>query len=221
MKRSILLAAPLALALLISGCSAVKISSTSESRSKPADVGISDGSDSPAPNQTPTMPAGMNLTTVNLGSECPVEVSLALDEGWDDEASYDGYQLFASDTGAIITINCNADDESSPQALVEKAQERMFAEAGSAKISERVGQVEGGQYWVFHGSLASEDMRAVDHHESVIYGMVSGISRDGRLHKVSVDMLAQKSDTETQDEFAQILPTVRLGDEELATPDLR
>lgn len=191
MKRSILLAAPLALALLISGCSAVKISSTSESRSKPADVGISHGSDPPAPNQTPTLPAGMNLTTVNLGSECPVEVSLALDEGWDDEASYDGYQLFSSDTGAIIMINCFADVESSAQALVEKAQERMFAEAGSAKISEKAGQVEGGQYWVFHGSLAAEDIRAVEHDESVIYGVVSGISEDGRLQKVSVDMLAQ------------------------------
>lgn len=221
MRRLTLLTAPLALSLLIAGCSAVKITSSSESQSKPVNVGISDGSASPDPSQTPTVPAGMSEETIDLGSECPVTVSLALDEGWSDDGSYDGYQLFSTDTGAIITINCFADDESSAQDLVAKAQERMFSEKGSTKVSEKTGQLDGGQYWSFHGRLSADDLRAIDHTESVIYGVVGGIAKDGRLHKVTIDMLAQKSDTKTQDEFAQILPTVRFGAESVAAPDLR
>ena len=70
-------------------------------------------------------------------------------------------------------------------------------------------------------TLAPDDMRAVDKEESVIFGVVAGVSVDGRLFKVSVDMLARADDTEAQDQFRQMLPTVRLGDQLLTAPDLR
>lgn len=54
-----------------------------------------------------------------------------------------------------------------------------------------------------------------------MYGVVAGVSVDGRLFKVSVDMLAQADDTEARDQFRQMLPTVRLGDQVLTAPDLR
>ena len=102
-----------------------------------------------------------------------------------------------------------------------KARERMFSTSGSSLGNESTGSLSGGEYWSFHGTLAPEDMRAVDKEESVIFGVVAGVSVDGRLFKVSVDMLARADDTEAQDQFRQMLPTVRLGDQLLTAPDLR
>ena len=220
MKRS-LVAVALVLGLALSGCSAFRVSSSDEAGAKPANVGIGDGQ-SPSPTETgPTVPDGMSETTVDLGGQCPVEVSLALSADWADGSGYDGYRLYESDSGAIITVNCLDDDESSPQALVDKARERMFSTSGSSLGSESTGSLSGGEYWSFHGTLAPDDMRAVDKEESVIFGVVAGVSVDGRLFKVSVDMLAQADDTEAQDQFRQMLPTVRLGDQLLTAPDLR
>lgn len=216
-----LVAVTLALGLTLSGCSAFKVSSSEDAGSKPANVGIGDGQ-SPSPTATgPTIPDGMSETTVDLGGQCPVEVSLALGADWADGSGYDGYRLYEAESGAIITVNCIADDESSPQDLVDKARERMFSTSGSSMTSEATGSLSGGEYWVFHGALAPDDMRAVDKEDSVMFGAVAGISVDGRLFKVSVDMLAQADDTEAQDQFRQMLPTVRFGDQVLKAPDLR
>ncbi|WP_098730892.1 hypothetical protein [Brevibacterium epidermidis] len=220
MKRS-LVAVVLALGLTLSGCSVFRVSSSDEAGSKPANVGIGDGQ-SPSPTPTgPTIPEGMNETTVDLGGQCPVEVSLALSADWADGSGYDGYRLYEADSGAIITVNCLDDDESSPQELVDQARDRMFSTSGSSLGSESTGSLNGGEYWVFHGTLAPDDMRAVDKEDSVIFGAVAGVSVDGRLFKVSVDMLAQADDTESQDQFRQMLPTVRFDDQELKAPDLR
>lgn len=216
-----LVAVTLALGLTLSGCSAFRVSSTEDAGSKPANVGIGDGQ-SPSPTATgPTIPDGMSETTVDLGGQCPVEVSLALGADWADGSGYDGYRLYEAESGAIITVNCIDDDESSPQELVDKARERMFSTSGSSMTSESTGSLSGGEYWVFHGALAPDDMRAVDKEDSVMFGAVAGISVDGRLFKVSVDMLAQADDTEAQDQFRQILPTVRLDNQVLKAPDLR
>lgn len=220
MKRS-LVAVTLALGLTLSGCSAFKISSSEEAGSKPANVGVNDGQSATPTATGPVIPEGMTETTVDLGSECPVEVSLALSADWADGIGYDGYQLFSSDSGAIITVNCLEEDESSAKELVDKARKRMFSTSGSTMVRENSESMNGGEYWVFHGTLAPEDMRAVDKKESVIFGAVAGVSVDGRLFKVSVDMLAQADDTEARDQFRQMLPTVRLGDQLLTAPDLR
>ena len=220
MNRS-LVAVALVLGLTLSGCSAFRVSSSDEAGAKPASVGVGDGQ-SPSPTPTgPTIPEGMSETTADLGGQCPVEVSLALSADWADGSGYDGYRLYEADSGAIITVNCIDDDESSPQDLVDQARERMFSTSGSSLGSESTGSLDGGEYWVFHGTLAPDDMRAVDKEDSVIFGAVAGVSVDGRLFKVSVDMLAQADDTESQDQFRQMLPTVRFDDQELKAPDLR
>ncbi|SDS83780.1 hypothetical protein SAMN04489752_2647 [Brevibacterium siliguriense] len=220
MNRS-LAAAALVLGVTLSGCSAFRVSSSDEAGSKPASVGVGDGQ-SPSPKATgPTIPNGMSETTVDLGGQCPVEVSLVLGADWADGSGYDGYRLYQAESGAIITFNCFDDDESSPQGVVEKARERMFSTSGSSLGGESTGSLSGGEYWVFHGTLAPDDMRAVDKEDSVIFGAVGGVSVDGRQFKVSVDMLAQADDTEAQDQFRQMLPTVRFGDQVLKAPDLR
>lgn len=222
MKRRSLTAVMLGLSLVLSGCSAIKVSSSGDGASKPANVGINDGESTPSPS-TPeaTIPAGMTETTVELGAECPVDVSLALGSSWADGVGYDGYRLFTSESEAIITVNCLEEDGSSAQQLVDKARERMFDTAGSTRVNEVTGSLDGGQYWTFHGTLAPEDMRAVDKQDSTMFGVVAGVSVEGRLFKVSVDMLAPTDDEEAQDDFRQMLPTVRLGDQVLKAPDLR
>lgn len=221
MTNRSLVAGTLILGLTLSGCSAFRVSSSDDAGTKPANVGISDER-SPSPTTTgPTIPDGMRETTVDLGSSCPVEVSLALSTDWTDGSGYDGYRLYTADSGAIITVNCFEDNEASAQALVDKARNSMFSTPGSSLGSESTGSLSGGEYWTFHGTLAPEDIRAVDHSDSVMFGIVAGVSVDGRLFKVSVDMLAQADDTEAQDQFRKMLPTVPLGDQVLTAPDLR
>src|SRR5699024_5974111 len=134
-----------------------------DAASKPAQVGISDGKSTASPSPTgASIPEGMSETTVELGAECPVEVSLALGPGWVDGYGYEGYRLFTAASAAIITCNGYEDDEGSGKKLVDKARERMFSTSGSAKVSDASGSLDGGEYWVVHGKLAAEDMRAVD-----------------------------------------------------------
>lgn len=222
MRRRHLLIGAVACSLLVSGCSALKIS-TADGDSGPGRIGISSGEQDPQPEESTAaaLPEGMEMVTADLGSECPIEMSLAMDSSWSDGAGFDGYQLFSKDSGAIITLNCNEDSDESPQAVIDSAKRQMFSESGSTNLGEKSGSLPGGQYWTFHGDLAAADLRAVDGEESVMYGVVGGISKDGRLYKVTVDMLAQASDTETDQAFAQMLPTVRIDDQELEAPDLR
>jgi hypothetical protein len=222
MKNRSFVCALAALSLLLSGCSALSITSTEDGASKPARVGIDDGHSTDTPTaKGPQIPAGMTETDVDLGADCPVAVSLPLGPEWTGETGYDGYQLFGSDTQALITVNCFDEDDDSVQDLIDTAQERMFATSGSAMVSEATGFIDGGQYWSFQGRLAADDMRAVDKQESVMFGIVAGVSVDGRLFKVSVDMLAPADDVHAIDEFEQVLPTVQLDDQELNAPDPR
>jgi hypothetical protein len=222
MKKRLLLVGTLAGSLLLSGCSALKITSADDSEAKPAHVGISESAAKPSPTETgPTIPAGMKETTVDLGASCPVDVRLAFGSDWSDGSGYDGYRLYTSESEAIVTVNCFDSDDDSAKELVDKERERMFDTSGSVKVSEASGSLDGGEYLTVYGTLASEDMRAVDDEESEFFGVVAGISVDGRLFKVSVDMLAQADDTKAIDEFTQMLPTVRLGGQDLKAPDLR
>ncbi|WP_166971222.1 hypothetical protein [Brevibacterium atlanticum] len=222
MKKRLLLVGVVAASLVLGGCSALRVSSSDEAGSKPAGVGISDGSASQSPSPTgPIIPEGMIETTVDLGSACPVDVSLAISADWSDGEGYDGYRLYETDTDAIVTVNCLDEDDASVQELMDKAREQMFSTSGSTKVGEASGSLDGGEYWTVYGTLAPEDMRAVEDEETAMFGVVAGISVDGRLFKVSVDMLAPADDEKAVEEFRQMLPTVRLDDQELKVPDLR
>jgi len=222
MKTRPLVAGAAALSLLLGGCSAIRVTSSEDAASKPAQVGISDGQSTASSEPTGvTIPEGMTETTVELGAECPVEVSLALGPDWVDSSGYEGYRLFTSDSEALITVNCYEDDEASAKELVDKSRERMFSTSGSAKVSDASGSLDGGEYWVVHGRLSAEDLRAVDEEDSTIFGVVAGVSVDGRLFKIAVDMLAQADDVQAQEQFKQMLPTVRLDGQVLESPELR
>lgn len=221
MYRSLLLTGVLMLGLCTTGCSAVKIG-TSESESQPVSVGIDDGSgqETARESQTPDVPVGMTQVTVDLGPDCPLRVQLAMDGSWNGDIGYDSYRLFSHENGAIITVNCYDADDETAQSIVDKAQEQTLGEPGSSLLEEKSATLPVGDYWSFHGILAPEEVRAIDDTESVIYGVVAGIADNGRLFKVSVEMVTLSSDTDTAGVFAQMLPTVRIAGQELESPAL-
>lgn len=221
MYRSFLLASVMVLGLSLSGCSALRVS-TAEGDSRPASVGINDGSEEETPqgSDTPAIPAGMAEVAVDLGPECPIKVQLAMDGQWNGDLSYDSYQLYTRDDGAIITVNCNEAEGETAQSIIDTAQEQTFGESRSSILEEKTGTVTGGKYWTVHGELARQEIRAIDETESLLFGAIAGISDNGRLYKVSVEMVTVARDQATADLFAQMLPTVRFADQVLDSPAL-
>ena len=221
MYRSLLLAGVLALGMCTTGCSALKIN-TSEGESQPVSVGIDDGSgkETVSESQGPEVPPEMTQVTVDLGSDCPLQVQLAMGGAWNGDLGYDSYRLYSHENGAIITVNCYEADDDTAEDIVDKAEEQTLGESGSSLLEEKSATLPGGEYWSFHGILAREEMRAIDSTESVIYGVVAGIADNGRLFKVSVEMVTLSSDTDTAGVFAQMLPTVRIAGQDLESPAL-
>lgn len=221
MYRSLLLASVMVLGLSLSGCSALRVS-TEEGDSRPVSVGIDDGSEGETPQEsdTPAIPAGMTQVTVDLGPECPIKVQMAMDGEWNDDLAYDSYQLYSRDHGPIITVNCNEAGDETAQSIIETAQEQTFGESRSSILEEKSGTVTGGAYWTVHGLLAAQEIRAIDETKSVVYGAIAGISDNGRLYKVSVEMVTVSSDQATAELFAQMLPTVSFADQVLESPAL-
>ncbi|SDR71064.1 hypothetical protein SAMN04489751_0167 [Brevibacterium sandarakinum] len=211
----------LVLGLFVSGCSALRISSA-EGDSQPVSVGIDDGSaeETSRESDAPAVPSRMTLVSVDLGQECPIKVELAMGGGWNDDLAYDSYQLYTRDNGAIITVNCYESDDETAHSIVATAQEQTFGESRSRVLDEQTGTVAGGEYWTVHGSLARQEVRAIDETDSVLFGAVAGISDNGRLYKVSVEMVTVASDQDTADLFAQMLPTVSFADQVLESPTL-
>ena len=221
MYRSLVLAGVLVLGMFLSGCSALRVS-TDEGDSRPVSIGIDDGSEDETEHgpDGPVIPSGMTQVTVDLGPECPIEVQLAMGSGWNDDMAYDSYQLYSRDNGAIITVNCYEDGDEAAQNIVDTAQEQTFGESRSSILEEKSGTVPGGVYWTFHGLLAPQEIRAIDETKSVLYGAVAGISDNGRLYKVSVEMTTVASDEATADLYAQMLPTVSFAGQVLESPAL-
>ncbi|MDN6135428.1 MAG: hypothetical protein L0J03_15175 [Brevibacterium sp.] len=221
MHRSLLLAGVLVLGLSLSGCSALQIS-TDEGDSRPVSVGIDDGSEAATEHEPdgPAIPSGMNQVTVDLGTDCPIKVQMAMDSEWNDDLAYDSYQLYSRDHGAIITVNCYEDGDETAQSIVETAQEQTFGESRSSILEEKSGTVTGGVSCTFHGLLAPQEIRAIDETKSVLYGAVAGIADNGRVYKVSVEMVTVASDQATADLYAQMLPTVSFAGQVLESPAL-
>lgn len=160
----------------------------------------------------------MTEVTVDLGPECPIKVQMAMDGQWDDNLAYDSYQLYTRDDGSIITVNCYSAEGETAQSIIDTAQEQTFGESKSSILEEKSGTVTGGEYWTVHGLLARQEIRAIDQTESVLFGAIAGISDNGRLYKVSVEMVTLAHDQATADLFAQMLPTVSFADQVLDPP---
>lgn len=215
----LLLSGVLAFSVLATGCSALRVS-TGEGESGPVNVGVGEGASGSADPSASvgSVPPGMAEVSVDLGTTCPIPVSLAMDAEWNGDTGYDGFRLFTRGSGAIITVNCYLTDDAAPEAVVESARNSAFSESGSRVLAEETGEITGGSYWTVRGYLGPEEMAAIDGAESTLYAAVVGVRSEGRQYKVSVDMVAERDDAASRAQFEQMLPTVTVDGQRLTPP---
>lgn len=213
----LLLGGMLSLSLFVTGCSALRVS-TSEQNSKPVEVGLRDSAQAtPEPTEMAILD-GMEEVAVTLGEECPISVEFAIDRRWGDGVGYSGYWLYSNGDARLISVNCYAWGGTQPQDVTDEAMDVTFSESGSRVVSEKVGETPGGVFWTVQGVLGPSEVRSIASTESVLYGAVAGIRDDGRLYKVSVEMVAKSDDAEATAVYAQMLPTVRFAGNALTPP---
>lgn len=215
--RRFVLSGLLIVSLLVTGCSALRVS-TAEGDSAPVKVGVGDESQETPTAATPTLPPGMTEVAVDVGSTCPVPIRIAMDDGWQKSVGYDGYQLFMREDTSLMSVNCFEDNDVAPSDVVTAARESMFSEAGSQMVSEATGKLPGGEYWTITGALGPDDLRAIETTESTIVGALAGVQAEGRQFQVSVEMVAKAENEASVEIFSQMLPTLTIADVGLTPP---
>ncbi|MDN6527573.1 MAG: hypothetical protein L0K67_00585 [Brevibacterium sp.] len=211
------------LGVVLSGCSALQFR-TAERDSGPVRVAVQDKAGenpTPAPPED-GLPEGMKEVSVNLGAECPVDVSLAMADDWSEGTGTDAFHSFTRGASVadrdVVAITCTQGYDESPQSVVDAKKKFAFSEQGSSVISQRTGSLAAGSYWSFHGVLGASEILAIDQKPTSMYGARSGYKPNGRLVEIGVEMRALESDTAAADEFKKMLPTVTLDDEKVPAP---
>ncbi|GAA1548290.1 hypothetical protein [Brevibacterium picturae] len=211
------------LGLVLSGCSALQIR-TAERDSGPVRVAVQDKAGESPTTAPPDagIPDGMKEVSVNLGAECPVDISLAMADGWSEGSATDGFHSFSRGTSVaendVVLITCSQAYDESPQSVVEAKKKFSFSEKGSSVVSERTGGLAAGYYWSFQGLLGPSEIFAIDQKPTFMYGARIGYRTNGRLVEIGVEMRALESDTAAAKEFEKMLPTVTIDDEKVPAP---
>lgn len=217
MSRRLLLSGLLLTSLLTAGCSAFTVS-TSEGDSAPVKVGVGSKQGQTPSAAAPTVPPGMDEVAVDIGPTCPTSISVAIDDEWNQPIGYDGYRLYERTNGALMTVNCYENDDVTPSDIVDEGTGTIFASSGSTLRSSSSGTLPGGEYMTFTGTIGADDVRAIESTESSIFGAVAGVQVEGRLFKITVEMVVKSDDQATADVFAQMLPTLQIGGAALTPP---
>jgi hypothetical protein len=220
-------AGALALTVLLSGCSVLQIR-TEAKDSGPVKVGVHKTAGQ-EPTEKPTdagLPDGMTKKTVNLGKECPVEVTFALGDDWNDGAGdSDRFRVFSRGTDSrdsdVLIVNCSEDFGGSAQAIIDSKQKYTFDEAGSQLLSETSGSLKAGVYWSYQGELGESEILAINGEPTLMYGVDAGVKINGRLVNLSVEMRTLKTKTEAAEDFEKMLPTVTIDGQRVPAPSFR
>lgn len=211
------------LSLLLSGCSVLQIR-TAERDSGPVRVAVQEEAGK-NPTTAPAddgVPEGMSTTSVSLGAECPVEVSLAMADGWSQGSGTESFHGFTRGTSVadrdVVMISCTQSYDASPRSVVETKKKFAFSEQGSTVASQRTGTLGAGYFWSFQGRLGPSEIMAIDKQPTTVYGTRIGYKADGRLVEIGIEMRALESDTEAAEEFEKMLPTVSVDGEKIPAP---
>ncbi|WP_350269903.1 hypothetical protein AAFP32_15480 [Brevibacterium sp. CBA3109] len=211
------------LSLALSGCSALQIR-TAERDSGPVSVAVHEkaGENPTTPPPDDGIPDGMKEVSVNLGAECPVDVSVAMTDDWSEASASEEFHSFSRGTSIAdndtILITCTKGYDESPQSIVDAKKKYTFSEPDSSVISQRTGSLAAGSYWSFQGVLGPTEIFAINQEPTVMYGARIGYKTNGRLVDIGVEMRALESDTEAAEEFKKMLPTVTIDDELVPAP---
>jgi hypothetical protein len=225
-RRSIA-AGALALTVLLSGCSVLQIR-TEDKASGPVKVGVQKTA-GPEPKGKPTedgIPEGMKKQTITLGDKCPVTVTFALGDDWDNSSgSTDNFHTFHrgedSLTSDVILINCNDEYGDSAQEVIDQKRKFTFTKQDSQVLSERTGSLSAGAYWSYQAELGPTEIMAINQKPTTAYGVQTGYKFNGRLVNLSIEMRSLKSNAEAAEDFKKILPTVTIDGEKVPAPSFR
>lgn len=211
------------LSLVISGCSALQIR-TAERDSGPVRVAVKKnvGENPTTAPADDGIPDGMKKVSRNLGAECPVDVSIAMTDGWSEGSSGDEFHSFSRGETPIesdsVLITCSKGYEDSPQSIVDAKKKFTFSEPKSTVTAQRTGNLAAGYYWTFQGELGPQEIVAINKKQTVMYGARIGYKTNGRVVEIGVEMRSLKSNTEAAEEFKQMLPTLTIDDEKVPAP---
>nr|WP_209044079.1 hypothetical protein [Brevibacterium marinum] len=211
------------LSLLLSGCSVLQIR-TAERDSGPVRVAVQEeaGEDPTTAPADDGAPEGMTPESVSLGTECPVEVGLAMADGWSEGTGTDGFHSFTRGTSVadrdVVVISCTQSYEDSPRSVVEAKKKFAFSEQGSTVASQRTGTLGAGYFWSFQGLLGPSEIMAIDKQPTLMYGTRIGYRANGRLVEIGIEMRALESEKEAAEEFEKMLPTVSVDGETIPAP---
>ncbi|MDN5807657.1 MAG: hypothetical protein L0H52_10835 [Brevibacterium sp.] len=211
------------LSLVLSGCSALQIR-TAERDSGPVHVAVqaTAGENPTTAPPDEEIPAGMQTVSVNLGADCPVDVSVAMTDDWEEGSGTDEFHSFTRGTSAadndVVTIVCTQGYDESPQSVVDAKKKYSFTEQDSSVISQRTGSLAAGTYWSFQGVLGPSEILAINQEPTVVYGARIGYKTNGRLVEIGVEMRALEGDKEAAEQFRTMLPTVTIDDELVPAP---
>ncbi|WP_228282511.1 hypothetical protein [Brevibacterium atlanticum] len=225
--RRAVVAGALALTVLLSGCSVLQIR-TEDKSSGPVRVGVQKTAGS-EPTGEPTdggIPEGMKKETVTLGDTCPVNVSFAIGDNWTGSTgSTDQFRVYArsddSTHSDVFMINCTDEYGDSAQEVVDRKRKFGFSKQDSQVLAERTGSLSAGEYWSYQAELGATEILAIDQQPTIAYGVQVGYKINGRLVSLIIEMRAQKSNTEADEEFRKILPTVVIDGEKVPAPSFR
>lgn len=220
-------AGTLALTVLLSGCSVLQIR-TEDKDAGPVRVGVQK-TPGPEPTDKPTdagIPEGMSKKTISLGDSCPVTISFALGDDWTGGAEdTDKFRVFhrGSDSrdSDVILINCSEDFGGSAQAIIDSKRKYTFDGKGSQVLSETTGSLNAGEYWSFQGELGSSEILAINSQPTLMYGVQTGYTINGRLVNLSIEMRAVKEHAKADEDFKKMLPTVTIGGQKVPAPTFR
>lgn len=211
------------LGVVLSGCSALQIR-TAERDSGPVRVAVQEKAGENPTTAPPDdgIPEGMKEISVNLGAECPVDVSFAMTDDWSESSGTDAFHSFTRGTSVadndVVVISCTKGYDESPQSVVDAQKKFAFSERDSSVTSQRTGSLAAGSYWSFQGVLGPTEIFAIDQKPTVMYGARIGYKANGRLVEIGVQMRALESDTAAAEEFEKMLPTVTIDDEKVPAP---
>lgn len=211
------------LGLVLSGCSALQIR-TAERDSGPLHVAVEEKAGENPTTAPPDdgIPEGMKEVSVNLGAECPVDVSLAMTDDWTEGSVTDDFHSFSRGTSMadsdMTLITCTKGYDETPQSLVDSRKKYTFSEKDSSVLAQRSGSLAAGSYWSYQGLLGPTEIFAINQKSTVMYGVLIGYKTNGRLVEIKIDMRALESDTEAAEEFKKMLPTITVDGEKVPTP---
>lgn len=212
--------------LVLSGCGALQFR-TSAQPGGPMQVGVTDTpGPSPTPTPTPTedpLPEGMRAIDADLGSECPMELEVAVPDHWGEPSGSTAFLMVNAPgspmTSPKLTISCRPAFSNSATEAVNSARNYRYNGEGSKIEAEKKGQFGNGYYWSYQAALDAKEIMAMNQEATAAIGSEIALTAQGKLYTLTVEGQALERDLDGTEQLHKILETVKVDGSQLPVPD--